>query len=176
MSDAANKLYFALRRRLEREMEEAFGRLWRRYIGPPALAGYIEIPALSLTATGSPQYWRPATDIFETEDEFILRLEIAGLNPDSVRIHQSGDGRKLGLQGERRDEARETRVQQWCHQLEIYYGSFEVSILLPPGIRLDLEDVKASYQDGILILRISKKPASDEKRREKAFNIPIENG
>jgi HSP20 family protein len=176
MNDAVSKLYFELRRRLEREMEEAFGRLWRRYVGPPALANYIEIPSLSLTATGSPQYWRPATDIFETEDEFILRLEIAGLNPDSVRIYQSGDGRKLGLQGERRDEAREQRTHQWYHQLEIYFGPFELSILLPPGVLLNLEEVKASYEDGILILRISKRKERDEKRKERTLSIPIENG
>ena len=159
---------------MEREMEEAFGRLWRRYVGPPALANYIEIPSLSLTATGSPQYWRPATDIFETEDEFILRLEIAGLNPDSVRIYQSGDGRKLGLQGERKDEAKAGRGHHWYHQLEIYFGPFELSIHLPPGVHLDLEEVKASYQDGILILRVSKRKESDEKRRDRTFSIPIE--
>jgi HSP20 family molecular chaperone IbpA len=174
MNDAVSKLYFELRRRLEREMEEAFGRLWRRYVGPPALGNYIEIPSLSLTATGSPQYWRPATDIFETEDEFVLRLEIAGLNPDSVRIYQSGDGRKLGLQGERKDEAKDARTRHWYHQLEIYFGPFELSIVLPVRLQLDLEDVKASYQDGILILKISKKKESDEKKRERTLSIPIE--
>ena len=159
---------------MEREMEEAFGRLWRRYVGPPALGNYIEIPFLSLAATGSPQYWRPGTDIFETEDEFVLRLEIAGLNPDSVRIYQSGDGRKLGLQGERKDKAKDARARHWYHQLEIYFGPFELSILLPPGVRLNLEEVKASYQDGILILRISKRKESDEKKRERTLSIPIE--
>ena len=174
MNDVVSKLYFELRRRLEGEMEEAFGRLWRRYVGPPALGNYIEISSLSLTATGSPQYWRPGTDIFETEDEFVLRLEIAGLDPDSVRIYQSGDGRKLGLQGERKDKAQDARARHWYHQLEIYFGPFELSILLPPRVQLDLEEVKASYQDGILILRISKRKESDGKRREKALSIPIE--
>ncbi|HEX9919971.1 MAG: Hsp20/alpha crystallin family protein [bacterium] len=174
MNDAIHKLYFELMKRLEGEMEEAFGRLWRRYVCLPVVANHVEIPSLNLTAAGSPQYWRPATDILETEEEFILRLEIAGLSQDLLTISQSLDGKRLWLRGERRDEARSSQAPQWYHQLEIYFGPFELSILLPPGIALDLDEVKASYHQGILFLRISKKRGLEEPKEKRTLSIPIE--
>jgi HSP20 family protein len=174
MNDPINKLYFELMKRLEGEMEEAFGRMWRRYLSLPASANQIEIAAIAPGALGSPQYWRPSADMFETEDEFIIHLEIAGLDQDSLRISQSVEGRRLWLQGERRDETKDVKGQTWYHQLEIYYGPFELPILLPPGIQLELEEIGASYHDGILILRIPKKSARNQQKKEKTLSIPIE--
>ncbi|MDH7500526.1 MAG: Hsp20/alpha crystallin family protein [candidate division NC10 bacterium] len=174
MDDPISKLYFTLMKRLEGEMEEAFGRMWRRYLSLPAAPNPMGIAPFSSSITGSPQYWRPATDIFETEEEFIVRVEIAGLRQDSLKIFQSLEGRKLWLQGEKRDEEKEVRGQAWYHQLEIYYGAFELPIYLPPGVRLDLEEVKASYQDGILVLRISKRRESEPQKRERILSIPVE--
>jgi len=175
MKDPISKLYFELMKRLEGEMEEAFGRMWRRYLSLPAATNQIEIPSFARSITGSPQYWRPPTDIFETEDEFIIRLEIAGLRQDSLRISQSLEGRRLWLQGERRDEEKQVQGQAWYHQLEIYYGPFELPIYLPRGVHLDLEEVKASYQDGILVLKISKRRESKKQKQERVLSIPIEN-
>jgi len=175
MNDPISKLYFELMKRLEGEMEEAFGRMWRHYVCFPTAANHMEIASLAPSAGGSPQYWRPATDIFETEGEFIICLEIAGLNQDSLRISQSVEGRRLWLQGERRDEAKDAKGQAWYHQLEIYHGPFELPILLPSGVHLDLEEVKASYHNGILVLRISKKRELDKQKAERSLSIPIEN-
>jgi len=174
MKDPISKLYFELMKRLEGEMEEAFGRMWRRHVCLPTAANHLEIASLTPGTTGSPQYWRPATDVFETEDEFIICLEIAGLNQDSLRISQSAEGRKLWLQGERRDEARDAKGHAWYHQLEIYYGPFELPILLPRGVQLDLDEVNASYRNGILLLRISKKRELNKQKKERALSIPIE--
>ena len=175
MDDPIRKLYFTLMKRLEGEMEEAFGRMWRRYLSLPAMPNVVEIASFAPSITGSPQYWRPATDIFETEDAFIVRLEIAGLQEDSLKIFQSLEGRRLWLQGERRDEEKEIQGQAWYHQLEIYYGPFELPIHLPPGVHLDLEEVKAWYHNGILLLRISKKRRTDQQEQERILSIPIEN-
>ena len=175
MNEGIRKLYFELMKRLEAEMEEAFGKMWRRYVGLPLIANHVGNPSLASTVHSS-QYWRPAADVLETEKEFIVRLEIAGLSRDTLRLQQSSDGRQLWLQGERRDASRDVSARPWYHQLEIYFGSFELSILLPPGVLLNLEEVKASYEDGILILRISKRKKLDEKRKERTLSIPIENG
>jgi HSP20 family protein len=173
MSDPISKLYFELMKRLEGEMEEAFGRMWRRYLSLPVAANQIEIDPLFSTSRGSPQYWRPPTDIFETEEEFLIHLEIASLDQDSLKIYQSLEGRRLWLQGERRDESREARGQAWYHQLEIYYGPFELPIALPSGAQLELDGISASYRNGILILRIPKRKQAKEQE-ERALTIPIE--
>ena len=174
MNDPISKLYYEFRKRIEREMEEAFGRLWRVYACYPSVIRNLEIPALTEATKGASQYWRPATDVFETEEELILRLEIAGLGRDSLRISQTSDGRQLWLQGERREEPRPIPGQQWYHQLEIYFGAFDLYIHLPSGIHLDLDQIQASYHQGILILRIGKKGAHDAQRKRGSLSITIE--
>jgi HSP20 family molecular chaperone IbpA len=171
MNEGIRKLYFELMKRLEAEMEEAFGKMWRRYVGLPLIANHVGNPSLASTIHSS-QYWRPAADVLETEKEFIIRLEIAGLNRETLRLQQSNDGRQLWLQGERRDASRDVSSRPWYHQLEIYFGPFELEIVLPPRTLLNLEDVDSSYENGILLLRIAKRKAAEgQKKRTRSVSI-----
>jgi HSP20 family protein len=88
--------------------------------------------------------WRPPTDVYETEEVLVVRVEIAGMHP--ADFHISLEGRHLTIQGVRR-EGGEKRA---FHQMEVHFGEFFVQIELP--LPVESEGVVASYQDGFLRL------------------------
>lgn len=92
--------------------------------------------------------WRPATDVFETEEAFVVRVEIAGMRDGEFTILL--DERTVTIQGSRpdRDERRA------FHQMEIRYGEFSTSVELHWPI--DTQAVEAEYTDGILRLVLPK--------------------
>lgn len=92
--------------------------------------------------------WQPRADIYRMPDGWLVKLELAGVHPDDVRIAARGD--KLWVEGSRQD----ARVQgcQDCHRLEIEYSRFE-RLLELPGLS-DSARIDVSYQDGMLMIRI----------------------
>lgn len=89
-----------------------------------------------------PHLWRPATDVFETEDRYIVRVEVAGMNESDFQI--SIDQNILTISGVRPD----TGERRAFHQMEIHYGEFVTQVELPSNI--EREKVEAEYQDGFL--------------------------
>ena len=103
---------------------------------------------------------------FTDGDELVVRAEMPGLDPDKdVEITMSDH--TLHLRAERRQESR-TDEKGW-HKSEFRYGSFARNVALPAGATD--QDVKASYDDGILEVRIP----IDEKGSE-ARKIPVTHG
>lgn len=92
--------------------------------------------------------WRPPTDIFETDDEFIVRVEIAGMREDNFLIELNA--RTLIIRGLRQDIS-ERRAY---HQVEIRYGEFMIEIDLPAPIVA--QSVEADYVAGFLQIRLPK--------------------
>jgi HSP20 family protein len=92
---------------------------------------------------GSPPHvWSPPTDIYETEDMIIVRVEIAGMRNGDFSI--SLNNRYLVIQGFRPDRP-ERRAYQ---QMEIRFGEFGTDFELPCPVRAN--EVEASYDDGFL--------------------------
>ena len=88
--------------------------------------------------------WRPPTDVFETEQAVIVRVEIAGMREDDFSISLTGD--QLTVRGNRPD----IQERRAYHQMEIFFGEFSVDVKLPAPILAD--NVAAEYQDGFLRL------------------------
>jgi HSP20 family protein len=98
------------------------------------------------TATEPP--WQPRADVYRMPDGWLVKLELAGIDPGDVRVATRGD--RLWVQGTRRD----ARLQgcECCHRLEIEYSRFE-RLLELPGLS-ESSEVVASYRDGMLSIRI----------------------
>jgi HSP20 family protein len=95
--------------------------------------------------------WHPFTDIYENASHFLVRMELAGIDPAKLQVTK--EGRCLVVRGERPEPPFGDRVA--CHQLEISYGTFERVICLPVEFREDA--VQAEYgPSGFLHLTISK--------------------
>ena len=95
--------------------------------------------------------WRPAVDIFETEDALVVRLEMAGVSASDLRVNV--DGELLRIHGVRRTPA--VAGVRRLHQMEIAFGPFETSIRL--GIPFDRDGVSAHLEDGLLQVRLPKR-------------------
>ena len=88
--------------------------------------------------------WRPPTDVFENEQEVIVRVEIAGMREDDFSISLTGD--RLTVRGNRPD----IQEKRAYHQMEIFFGEFNVEVNLPAPVLAD--QVIAEYQAGFLRL------------------------
>lgn len=95
-----------------------------------------------------PHIWRPPTDVYETEDNIVVRIEIAGMKESDFSI--SLEDRFLTIRGIRGDVI-EKRAY---HQMEIPFGEFVSEVELPSAIIL--ESVEAVYRDGYLRIVLPK--------------------
>jgi HSP20 family protein len=97
---------------------------------------------LNRLATG-PSGWTPPVDVFETDDRFVVMVELPGLTQDDVQL-QHHDGR-LTISGVRRE--RESPCEQF-HRIERGHGSFSRTFQLP--LSIDAERITADLRDGVL--------------------------
>lgn len=96
--------------------------------------------------------WSPAVDIYETENELVLTAELPGVEEKDVEIKVEDN--TLSLRGERKFE-KETKEENY-HRIERAYGSFFRSFSLPNYV--DQEKISAEYENGLLKVRMPKKP------------------
>jgi HSP20 family protein len=107
-------------------------------------------PVLAREGRGSGS-WEPAVDIYETDDEIILKAEVPGIGKDQVSIEVK-EG-VLTLSGERKFE-KEVKEEQY-HRVERSYGAFHRTFTLPSSV--DADQVNASLGDGVLKIRLPKR-------------------
>jgi HSP20 family protein len=96
-----------------------------------------------------PSAWRPPTDVYETDEAIIVKIEIAGMTPEDFEIAFSD--RLLTVSGARLDR----EMKQTFHRLEIPYGEFMVNVLLAGNYAED--QVEARYENGFLYVTLPKK-------------------
>ena len=95
--------------------------------------------------------WRPASDIYETDDAFIVVMDIAGVAPGGFSVTFE-DG-LLTVSGERADTASGRREY---HAMEVKVGPFERRFRFAK--RVDPASLKATYELGFLEIRLAKVP------------------
>jgi HSP20 family protein len=101
-----------------------------------------------MKVTIRPHIWRPPTDVYETDDEVIVRVEIAGMQEEDFSIIL--DNQSLLVRGVRVDPA-ERRAY---HQMEIPFGEFATEVELHHPI--DVSRVEAVYNNGFLRISLPK--------------------
>ncbi len=101
--------------------------------------------------------WQPDTDVFETDDDVVVRVEVAGVTRDDVRV--GVDDKVLRITGSRK--APEPSDVRRLHQMEIASGPFErrVEIAIP----FDRNGVSAHLADGFLTVTLPKSAARKVK-------------
>jgi HSP20 family protein len=105
----------------------------------------------------------PAVDVYETEAELTVEVELPGIDAGAVEL--SCQGGKLTLRGQKAENPREGRINYLC--MERSFGRFQRTVLLTRPI--DLRKARAVYRQGILAVSI---PKVSEKRGERLV-IPI---
>lgn len=86
--------------------------------------------------------WTPPTDVYETEENLMVKVEVAGMREDDFEV--SVEDQVLLIRGSRPD----INERRAYHQMEIRFGKFEITLGLPSGV--DLDKASAEYKDGFL--------------------------
>jgi HSP20 family protein len=118
-----------------------------------------------LLSEPSSRPWSPAVDIFETENELVLKADVPQMELKDIDL-QLENG-TLTLRGERRFEQEQNG--RGYHRLERGYGSFVRAFTLPDTV--DADKVKAEYKGGVLTVTLSKK----EVAKPKTIRVEINN-
>jgi HSP20 family protein len=102
--------------------------------------------------------WAPAVDIFETEHELVVNVDLPGVNPQDLDIRVENN--ILTIRGERKFE---NKVNEENYlRVERAYGSFSRSFSLANSV--NSEAIKADYQNGVLTLSIPKREEAKPKQ------------
>jgi HSP20 family protein len=107
--------------------------------------------------------WIPPMDLVETDEHFVLKADLPGLDEGDVNIEVEDN--VLTVSGERKAEHEDKR--EGYVRVERAYGSFRRSLTLPEGI--DAEAVTASFEKGVLEVRIPK----PEQRKPRKVAIQV---
>jgi HSP20 family protein len=108
--------------------------------------------------------WSPAVDIYETENEIVLKAELPEVNQKDIDIQIENN--TLTIRGERKFD--NTVNRENYHRIERAYGLFNRSFTLPNMV--DQEKIKADYKDGILKIELPKRDESKPKQIRVAIN------
>jgi HSP20 family protein len=101
--------------------------------------------------------WTPLADVVETQDAYLVEVELAGLKRDDIVIQTQGD--EVVVRGERRPAATGGPV---FHRLERRYGAFARAFRFADEV--DPDRIKADFRDGLLRLEIPKTHARSSTR------------
>ena len=101
--------------------------------------------------------WTPPTDIYETREYIVIKMELAGTKKKDIEI--TLDNNILSIQGSRHEKSPE-RDKNY-HLMEIHFGRFHRAFRLPPGIGRN--DINATYKEGFLLVTIPKKSSQNEE-------------
>ena len=114
---------------------------WRRLFGPSALEGFT-----------------PLADVEETDDTYLVEVELPGVKKEEVSIEVSG--RRLSVRGERKRREHDGVLRR----SERIVGSFCYEVMLPDEI--DIEKIDAILADGVLTVKVPKAKGARSKKIE----------
>ncbi len=122
-----------------RRMQREFDRLFDNFF-----------PTQTSNGNGESAVWAPRTDLSETEDAYLINLDLPGLTKEEVEI-SFHDG-TLSISGERQHE--ETEEDRSVVRVERSYGRFYRAFTLPQTA--ETENIEATFGDGVLNIRVPK--------------------
>jgi HSP20 family protein len=97
----------------------------------------------------------PAVDMYQTDNEVVVKAALPGIKPDEVQINVTGEVLHLKGEVKQKDEVKEKSY----HFREQRWGMFERSIVLPSDVIAD--KAKAEFENGVLTITL---PKAEEAR------------
>jgi len=102
--------------------------------------------------------WAPSVDIYETENELVIKADLPELNEKDIDI--CVENNMLTIRGERKFEQK-VKEENYL-RIERSYGSFSRSFSLPNTV--NTEAIKAEYKHGVLTVELPKRAESKPKQ------------
>ena len=100
----------------------------------------------------------PPADVEETEDAYVIELDLPGVDKKDIDIEVSG--RRLVVQGERKEKERVGMLRRQTRTV----GRFRYEVMLPEQVNGD--EIDASMDGGVLRLRVPKQKDGQRRRVE----------
>jgi HSP20 family protein len=107
----------------------------------------------------------PHTDIYEENEQLVMKTELPGINREDVNITLQGD--RLTIRAEKKEAVGDDGA---CYARERQYGQYLRSVTLPFPVQED--KMSATLEDGVLELRLSKAEEAKAKRIEIKAQLP----
>ena len=95
--------------------------------------------------------WRPSLDLYETDEELTLLVDVSGIQPQDVEVVVESEVVRISGNRCRPLDENVSRV----HHMEIDFGPFNQAIRLP--IPVDPDGASSTYRDGFLVIHLPKK-------------------
>ncbi|HKY55373.1 MAG TPA: Hsp20/alpha crystallin family protein [Anaerolineales bacterium] len=99
--------------------------------------------------------WCPPTDVYETEEAFVVKVEVAGMREEDFEV--AIEDNVLMVSGNRPD----SNERRAYYQMEIRTGKFEIAIAMPAPVKVEM--AVAEYKDGFLMIHL---PKADQNQTE----------
>ena len=111
-----------------------------------------------LTEPQTNRPWAPAVDIYETENELVLKADLPDVDLKDIDVRV--ENQTLTISGERKFEQKEST--KGYHRIERSYGSFVRSFAVPNSF--DNETIAAEFKNGVLRVSLPKKEAAKPRQ------------
>ena len=102
----------------------------------------------------------PKVDVYQTKTDVVVTAEIPGIAKDNLDVYATDNAIRISAERKNNDEYENQNI----YRSERYYGTFYRVIALPAEINTD--NVKASYQDGVLSIVASKTNSTNAKQHK----------
>ena len=106
----------------------------------------------------------PAVDVFEDNDDVVVKAELPGMSRDEIEVNVVNSTLTIKGEKKRKEEVKEDNF----YRSERSYGMVSRSVVLP--VEVKSEDAKATFNDGVLEVRLPKSATAKEKTRK----VPIQ--
>jgi HSP20 family protein len=104
--------------------------------------------------------WRPATDVFETEEEFVVQVDLAGMERTKIEVFVDEDF--ITFRGTRSQIS--PAGKKHYHKMEIMVGPFERHVRVPDHV--DTRTAVAKYREGFLFVHMKRGQGRQPARAE----------
>ena len=111
-----------------------------------------------LTEPASNRPWSPAVDIYETENELVLKADLPDVEQKEIDVRV--ENQTLTIAGERKFERED--AAKGFHRIERNYGRFVRSFAVPNAF--DTEKIGAGYKNGVLTVTLPKKETAKPRQ------------
>lgn|GEM_PF-2648682 len=136
----------------------------KRIISGIDLESLMEMHPLDIVNdTGS---FLPFTDIIETEDSFVIELEVPGIKKENLAIEVSDN--YIYVSGKKTRDDRESKVRVKYYRMGRIYGAFKRVFEIP--LPFNMHEVRAKLEKGVLTITLPK----IVDKRQKKIKVEIE--
>ncbi|NLX18704.1 MAG: Hsp20/alpha crystallin family protein [Desulfobulbus sp.] len=142
---------------IHRDIDRLFDQFFHGF-GVPAFGRHREWPGIDSGML------KPKIDLAASDDEYLLTVEIPGVDEKDVSIDITGN--TMTVRGEKRQEKEEKEKDYY--RIERSYGSFQRVLSLPEDV--DQDAIKAGFKNGILSVTMPRKAVQKGEVKQVTIN------